>query len=116
MKKVILLTALATSFSVNADQRFYTEYKNDMVFIDNHYLDNSARNNIRFGVQGDIFYFEAGTTEMNSEVGASYEAGYKYKFGYDKVEIKGKLEGYQFDNYEGSTSSKFETEVRYYFN
>lgn len=115
MKKFIIAIALISSSAI-ADQRFYTEYKNDMIFIDNHYLDNSVRNNIRFGVQGDIFYFEAGTTETNHQLGASYEAGYKYKFGLDKVEIKGKLEGYQFDNYEGSTSSKFETEVRYYFN
>lgn len=116
MKKLtVLFASILAACSVQAEVRYYTEYKNDVVFLNDNYVDNSARNMIRTGVEGSIFYFEAGPVTHNSDLGASYEVGYKYKL-QDKWVFKGKLEGFQYDNYEGDTASKFETEVRYYFN
>ena len=109
---VSLLTATAVA---TAEIRYYTEYKHDMNFINEDYVDNSARNNLRFGAQGEVLYLELGPTERSGEFGGSYEVGYKYSFN-ENWQIKGKLEGFQFDNYEGDVGSKFETEVRYYFN
>lgn len=97
------------------EARYYTEYKNDWIWNDGHYQDNSSRNNLRLGVQFPIFYLEAGPVENDGEFGTSYEVGYKYNFNSD-WQIKGKLEGYQLDSFEGNVGSKFETEVRYYFN
>lgn len=113
MKKLFFVCLIASS--VQAEPRYYVEYKNDILLRDEHYVDNSARNNIRAGVQGEVFYIEAGPVENSGNFGTSYETGYKYKFN-NSLEFKGKLEGYQFDSFEGSSSSKFETEVRYYFN
>jgi hypothetical protein len=98
-----------------SEARYYTEYKNDWVWNDGHYQDNSTRNNIRLGVQFPIFYAEAGPVESDGEFGTSYEVGYKYNFN-EAIQLKGKFEGYQFDSFEGPVVSKFETEVRYYFN
>jgi hypothetical protein len=86
-----------------------------LIWDDGHYLDNSARNNLRLGVQGEVFYVEAGPVENHGNYGTSYEVGYKYGIN-ESWQIKGKLEGYQFDSWEGDVGSKFETEVRYYFN
>ena len=96
-----------------ADVRYYTEFKNDMLVYDTHYVDNTASNNLRFGMQGDVFYAEAGPVYKNHESGTGYELGYKYD--YSRFQFKGKFEGYQFDSFEGKPASKFETEVRYYF-
>lgn len=109
---LILVTCAGAA---TADTRWYTEYKHDMNFIDEEYVQDSARNNLRFGAQGEIFYIEAGPSERAGDFGASLEAGYKWKFA-DSWELKGKLESFQFDQNEGDVGSKIETELRYYFN
>lgn len=116
IQKLILGTVLlAAAAFATADIRYYTEYKHDLNFIDEEYVDDSARNNLRFGAQGEVFYLELGPTERAGNFGTSYEAGYKYR-PTTQWELKGKLEGFQFDSFEGDIGSKLETEVRYYFN
>lgn len=114
LKYVMGAIALSSCTAVIAEPRFYTEYKNDFLLQDQHYIDNSVRNNLRLGIQGDIFYFEAGGTEQDDSYGASFEAGYKWK-PTTKWEFKGKAEGFQPDTFEGDVGTKLETEVRYYF-
>lgn len=106
---------MVASVAANADIRWYTEYKHDMLFIDEEYVEDSARNNLRFGGQGEIFYIEAGPSERAGDFGTSLEAGYKWNFA-ESWQLKGKLESFQFDQNEGDVGSKFETELRYYFN
>ncbi len=116
IQKAILAATLAlAATAASADVRFYTEYKHDLNFVDEEYVDDSARNNLRFGAQGEVFYLEVGPTERAGNFGTSYEAGYKYR-PTTQWEFKGKLEGYQYDSFEGDIGSKLETEVRYYFN
>lgn len=109
-----LMLATATSMA-SAEVWYYTEYKHDMLFEDEHYVNNSARNQMRFGAQGTIFYIELGPAEQAGEWGASLEAGYNYNIS-NSWEIKGEVETYQFDQNEGLIDSKVETELRYYFN
>jgi len=115
IRNIILGTALMASTAAMAEVRYYSEYKNDFVLRDFDYQDNTMRNNLRFGAQGEIFYVELGPTEWDDTIGASYEVGYKWR-PVENWEFKGKAEGYQFDNFEGNVGSKLETEVRYYFN
>ena len=114
MKKVLLIAALIATPAF-AEVKYYTEYKNTLVLESTSYLDNSALNDMRVGVQGEIFYIEAGAADFNNLYGAGLEAGYKYNFT-DNWQIKGKYEGRQFDTFEQDYLGKVETEVRYTFN
>ena len=82
----------------------YVEYKNEYEMREwNH---TKTTNHLRLGYKGaNNFYFEIGPMTK----GHSYEAGYKFKF--DDVTIKGKLETKDT----GSAKTKVETEVRYTF-
>ena len=113
MKKTLAVFLLAFSMSAFADARYYGEFKNDLQFEEFDYQDESYRNNLRFGVLYNGFYAEAGTTQIPGEFGTSFELGFKRNIN-ERIEVKGKLEGYDFDN--SDVSSKLETEVRYYFN
>lgn len=113
MKITFLAILLAVPGISLADARFYSEFKNDVIFEDFDYVEDSDRNNLRFGTQWNNFYVEAGAVEYSSEFGTSYEAGYKFQ-PVERVEIKGKLEGYKFKD--EKATSKLETEIRYYFN
>lgn len=112
MAGILLATAASTA---SAEIWYYTEYKHDMRFEDEHYINNSARNHARFGAQGDIFYVELGPVEQAGDWGGSLETGYKYYFT-ERLELKGEVESYQFDQNEGIVDTKIETELRYYFN
>lgn len=109
---VLLATAASTA---SAEIWYYAEYKHDMLFEDEQYVNDSARNQVRFGAQGTIFYIELGPAEQAGDWGTSLEAGYNYNIT-DRLEIKGEVETYQFDQHEGLIDSKVETELRYYFN
>lgn len=115
MKNTVIGIVALISLPVvaTAEPRIYAEYKNDFLIEDFDYRKDSDRNNIRVGSQWKHFYIEAGPVEYDGDFGTSYETGYKFQ-PTERVEIKGKLEGYKFKN-EDSTS-KIETELRYYFN
>lgn len=113
MKKLIIALTLISTTAI-AGPRYYTEYKNNSAFIDDHYIDNSSINSARLGIQGENLYFEAGGSEFDGEFGYSFETGYKFKF-QDKYELKGKIEGID-KAIDSKIPWKSEAEFRYYFN
>ncbi len=111
---ILAIVAAGFAASASADVEYYTGYKNTLEFNDLDYVDNTAINDLRVGVQGEHLYFEIGAAEFDGEVGTGFEAGYKYRFK-NNIEIKGELEGRQVDSFEGDAYSRLETEVRYFF-
>lgn len=114
MKKVLLIATLIAGPAF-AEVKYYTEYKNTLGLEGTSYLDDTALNDMRVGVQGDIFYLEAGAVDFNNQYGSGLETGYKYDFT-SNWQIKGKYEARQIDTFESDFLGKFETEVRYTFN
>lgn len=114
MKKIIAASLLFAALPAAAELKFYSKYENEVYFLDQDYVENSALNSARVGMEGDHFYLEAGTVVYDGEVGASYEAGYKFPF-WNNFEVRGEVEGFQVDSFEGDVYSRVETELRYYF-
>ena len=111
---ILAIVAAGFAASASADVEYYTGYKNTLQFDDFDYVDNTAINDLRVGVQGKYLYLEIGASEFDGEVGTGFEAGYKYRFT-NNIEIKGEVEGRQIDTFEGGVDSRLETEVRYFF-
>ena len=92
MKKIIAASLLFAALPAAAELKFYSKYENEVYFLDQDYVENSALNSARVGMEGDHFYLEAGTVVYDGEV-----------------------EGFQVDSFEGDVYSRVETELRYYF-
>lgn len=107
MKKLLMtLTILFTPPTWADDPKYYVEYKNEWSL--NSWDYKSTQQFMRFGVEFDKWYVEAGpmlsgagNTDISSEV------GYKFKLT-DRLQLKGKFETKADD-------AKLETEIRYYF-
>lgn len=114
MKNILAASLLFAAVPAAAEVQVYTKYENEMLFINEDYVDNSSLNSGRVGLQTTNFYFEVGPAFLDGEVGSSFEAGYVFPFG-EHIEVRGEVEGYQIDSFEGDVGSRLETEVRYYF-
>jgi hypothetical protein len=113
-KYLIAAGLLAVASSALAEVRFYGEYRNEVGFVDEHYVDNSSINTVSLGAQGKYLYAEVGPAFYDGEYGLALEAGYSIPFA-DNWEIRGEVETFQLDSFEGEIGSRVETEIRRYF-
>jgi hypothetical protein len=101
---VLFIGSVFMMLSLDIKAAPYVEWKNEYELKE--WTHTKTTNHFRVGYKtDDNLYFEIGPMTD----GHSYEAGYKFKF--DAVTVKGKLETKDT----GNTKTKVETEVRYTF-
>lgn len=107
MKKILMtLTMIFAPPTWADDPKYYAEYKNEWNL--NSWDYKSTQQFLRFGMEFDKFYVEAGPMySASGDLDISSEMGYKFKLN-ERFQLKGKFET-------KAEGAKLETEFRYYF-